>query len=147
MNARGLRRLMLGLPNDAFLIGTATFQCRQDINDWRPLVINVATCTVTLPNATGSGSTIWFIIGIAATSQIIKTNGTDTFQGMLGVDATASTNRNVFTAGGTKNITLNGTTQGGANVGDQIFITDMKSGVWSVEGQVVGSGSIATPFS
>lgn len=147
MNVRGFRRLMLGLPNDVFQISTATFQCRQDINDWRPMLITAATCTITLPNATGSGGTMWFILGIAATSIIIKTNGTDTYQGMIGVDATGSTSRNVFTAGGTKNVTLNGTTTGGANVGDQLFFTDMKSAVWSPEGQVVGSGSIATPFS
>jgi len=145
MNARALRRFELSLPNDVYILGVTPITLQSDIHEWRTGLITISTIVVNLPKANGSGTEIWLALGLAAVSVAIKT--TDTFQGFIDIGVVGSTAKNVFTAGGLKNITLNGSTQGGSNTGDQLMFTDIKSGVWSVCAQVVGTGSPATPFS
>lgn len=105
--------------------------------------------TSTLPAATGSGNIYKFVVGIVSTTGYVVTGaGSDVFKGSLELDASASagsTERFVSTAN--QNITLNGTTTGGVAIGDWFTIQDILSGVWSVTGLLVGSGTLATPFS
>ena len=44
-------------------------------------------------------------------------------------------------------ITLNATTTGGAARGSQITLVALAANLWSVNGVLVGSGTVATPFS
>ena len=44
-------------------------------------------------------------------------------------------------------ITLNATTTGGAARGSFITLIPVAANVWSVNGVLIGSGSVATPFS
>lgn len=148
MNARALRRLELGMPNDVYVINqTATFQLLNDIHDWRVGRIDNATQVVQLPNANGGGSAIILSLGIAATNMQIKVPSGAAYQGVIDIGVVASTNKNVFTGSGNHTITLNGGTTGGSNVGDIFYFFDIKTNVWAVVAETIGSGSIATPFS
>lgn len=155
MNARAMRRLMEALPNDPFQItGSATFQLLTPGNYGRILVPNFAgTVTIQLPLATGSG--FWFEVYLGTnsagqTTVVQRGISTDRMQGSVFIGIHNSTSGKVFQASQTSNAntcTLNGTTQGGVSVGDTLLLTDIASGIWAIQGTVVGSGTIATPFS
>lgn len=151
MNARAMKRLNLGLPNDPFHITTSTFQATIDYHQRILVLDSTSAITVSLPKANGSGCELTFILaknsaGVA--SNIIKRNpSTDIIQGSIAVNLDAST-AEAFKAASTSNtVTLNGTTTGGVATGDTLFFFDIAAGVWVVTGSVIGSGSIATPFS
>lgn len=155
MNARAMRRLIEGLPNDPTQItGTATFQVINPTMWGKILVPNLAgTVTIQLPNSTGSGMYFEVYVGTNSAGQtVIVQRGltTDRLQGSVFIGIHNSTSGKVFQASQTTNantVTLNGTTQGGVSVGDTLLFTDIATGIWSIQGTVVGSGSIATPFS
>jgi hypothetical protein len=159
MNVRAWERFATRLPNDPLSAsslpgsGTATvpYQVPGDMITFRDIVLNAAAGqTLQLPIATGSGRVINFIIGTAISSNnyVIKTaQAADLFQGNLFIGVNGSTNGEPFKGNGTKNITLNGTTTGGLNIGDTFSCTDYAANVWSVTGTLIGSGSVATPFS
>jgi hypothetical protein len=120
------------------------------MNSGRTMLLALAGgFTTTLPAATGTGNIYRFIVFIVSTTgYVIKAAGSDVYKGSLEIDASAtvgSTERFVSTAN--QNITLNGTTTGGVAIGDWIQIQDIASGVWAVTGLLVGSGTLATPFS
>lgn len=117
-----------------------------------PILLNrAAGITATLPAASGSGNEYRFIVGTTVTSNsdIIKVaNATDVMCGyaLLGQDA-ADTSV-FFEVGATDDtITLNGTTTGGAAIGDWIEVEDISATGWAVRGMVTQSGTEATPFS
>ena len=98
------------------------------------------------PNQTNNlGATFTFIVVTAATDMDILTDGTDKFVGGLytGVDdATGKT----FISGSRKDvITMNGSTNGGL-AGSIVKVTAMASAKYAVEGLILGSGTIVTPF-
>lgn len=104
--------------------------------------------TMTLPAATGGGAVYTFVVGAVNTSNYVITKaGSDTMNGSLlyASDNAANAALAFEASGGT--ITLNGTTQGGAAVGDTITLRDCASTKWCVSGQVTETGSEATPFS
>ena len=115
-----------------------------------------AGLTLTLPPATGSGSEYQVQIGTTVTSNsvVIQTGVvgslSDVFQGPInatGAAGAATSWAPVQTAGSKSDvITLNGTTTGGI-VGDFFRFTDVLPGVWVVEGQIVITGTAATPYS
>jgi len=150
MNARGTTRLLEALPNDPVLVATATFQV--DISMTRRIiVVNAATSTLTLPQANGSGTYLTFILGIVAVSVIYKRAlAADRYQGSIQTEIDTNNTGKTWQANSTTNantVTLNGSTTGGATIGDTVFFTDIAKGVWAVWGSVIGSGAIATPFS
>jgi hypothetical protein len=159
MNVRAWERFATRLPNDPLSAtslpgsGTATvpYQVPGDMITYRDIILNLATGqTLQLPIATGSGRVINFVIGIAITSNnyVIKTAQTaDLFQGNLFIGINASAAGEPFKGNGTRNITLNGTTTGAANVGDTFSVTDYAVNIWGVTGTLIGSGSVGTPFS
>lgn len=109
-----------------------------------------AGIAVTLPASTGSGEKFRFYVGttISSNSTTIKVaNATDT---MVGAVHTATTTAGAGlheAAGGTDDtITMNGTTTGGI-VGSYIEVVDVESGKWLVNGELVGSGTLATTLS
>ena len=75
----------------------------------------------------------------------ILTDGTDKFVGGLysGKDDASG---KVFISGASNDvITMNGTTKGGL-VGSIVKVTAMASAKYAVEGIILGSGTIVTPF-
>jgi len=99
------------------------------------------------PNNTNNlGATFTFIIETAATDLDVKTDGTDKFVGgaYIGIDDSAA--GKTFISGATNDvITLNGTTQGGL-AGSIIKCTAMADNKYHVEAQLLGSGTLVTPF-
>ncbi len=107
-----------------------------------------AGLTITLPASTGSGNVYRFFVATTVTSNayLIKVaNATDVIQGVLGV-ATDAAGVNVPTAATTDTISMNGSTTGGL-IGSYVTIIDAVSGVFSVSGALISTGTEATPFS
>lgn len=155
MNARAMRRLLEGLPNDPFQVTvTTTFQLVSPTMWGKIIVANLAgTVTIQLPVSTGSGFFFELYVGTnsAGNTTIVQRGlSTDRFQGSVFIGVHNATTGKVFQANQVSNantLTLNGTTQGGVSIGDTVEFTDIAAGIWAVQGTVVGSGSIATPFS
>ena len=121
-----------------------------------------ATCAITLPtivttadpatSGPGSDPNTQSNLGVAfnlffnviAVAQTVTCGGSDKFVGSLGVTSTVY---NAFASVTSTIITLNATTTGGAARGSQISITALAANLWSVNGVLVGSGTVATPFS
>tara|TARA_Y100001973_G_C5202894_1_gene339166 strand:+ start:2457 stop:4406 length:1950 start_codon:yes stop_codon:yes gene_type:complete len=110
-----------------------------------------AQVTLTLPDATGSGTTYKFVVSVTNTSNyIIKVpDANNTIDGIityLDLDGTAVTGYG--TAATSDTITLNGTTTGGL-LGDHLELIDIATDQWHVRGcmRVPTSSNPATPFS
>ena len=127
-----------------------------------------ATCAITLPtiiataNAVGTGPgndpntlnnlgveyRLFFnVISAGATSQTIVTGaaaGADKLVGSLLVSGTTTM---AFASVTGTTITLNATTTGGAARGSMITLIPLAANLFSVNGIVIGSGTVATPFS
>jgi hypothetical protein len=111
-----------------------------------PSIVTTTPSDPTDPNqANNVGATFTFFVETAATDMDILTDGTDKFVGGVytGVDdATGKT----FISGATNDvITMNGTTQGGL-VGSIVKCTAMATAKYAVEGIILGSGTLVTPF-
>lgn len=109
-----------------------------------------AASTVTLPAATGTGNRYTFIVAAVNTNNhvIQVANATDVFEGIAFMAADAPDTINAFeTAATSDTITLNGTTSGGAAIGDRVEIIDFASGKFHVLAHLSGTGNEATPFS
>ena len=91
------------------------------------------------------GATFTFVIETAATDMDILTDGTDKFVGGLYIGKDNASGK-VFISGASNDVvTFNGTTKGGL-VGSVIRCTAMASAKYNIEGIVLGSGTIVTPF-
>lgn len=109
-----------------------------------------AASTVTLPAATGTGNRYTFIVGAVNTSNHVVqvANATDVFEGMAYIAQDAANTVVAFESGASDDtITLNGTTTGGAAIGDRIEIIDYASGKFHIMAWLTGTGTEATPFS
>jgi hypothetical protein len=112
-----------------------------------------AARTFTLPAATGSGAKFKFVVGAVNTSgYLIKVaDNDDTIDGTIlgnstGDAATAAVL--AWLAGASDDtITLDGTTTGGASIGDWVELEDIAANQYVVRGLVTQSGTEATPFS
>ena len=110
-----------------------------------------AALTATLPAATGSGAKYRFVVSVVNTSNyLIKETGNDVMYGNILANSTGDTpdlGQPWPTAVDSDTITLNGTTTGGAAIGDWIEVQDILADCWAVTGIVTASGTEATPFS
>jgi hypothetical protein len=111
-----------------------------------------AAFTQTLPAATGSGDRYRFVVGAVNTSNhLVKVVGNDIMVGNVwgnSLDDTPDLGQPWPTAADSDTITLNGTTTGGAKVGDMIELEDFAADTWRiVTGHITQSGTEATPFS
>ncbi len=136
---------------DGNVIAAATLSVTAALHAGRTILLGASggfTCT--LPAATGSGVEFLFQVSVVSTTgYLIATSPTtDIFQGGIctGID-NATTGKSFMAASNSNLITFNGTTKGGVTIGDAIWVQDILAGVWAVGGQVVGSGTIVTPFS
>lgn len=124
-----------------------------------------ATCAITLPTivttadpaSSGPGSDpntlsnlgvsfnlFYNAIATDTTSQTVTCGGSDKFVGSLTVMGTTTM---AFASVTGTVITLNKTTSGGAARGSMITLTALAANLWSVNGTLLGSGSVITPFS
>jgi len=126
----------------------------------RPLLCNDADGVFTLPSIVVTeptdkgdpnqlanlGAQFTFIVVTAATDMDITTDGTDKFVGgsYTGIDDSAA-GKSFISGSSNDVITQNGTTKGGL-VGSIIRITAIASAKYHVEGQLLGSGTLVTPF-
>ena len=91
------------------------------------------------------GATFTFIVETAATDMDILTDGTDKFVGAVYLGKSDATGKTFISGSSNDVITLNGTTKGGV-AGSIIRVTAMGSAKYAVEGIVIASGTIVTPF-
>ena len=98
------------------------------------------------PNQTNNlGATFTFVVVTAATDMDILTDGTDKFVGGLYTGVTDATGKTFISASSNDVITMNGSTKGGL-AGSIVKVTAMASAKYAVEGLILGSGTIVTPF-
>src|SRR5438105_4589422 len=112
MNARGMKRLQLALPNDPLTINTATFQATIDYHE-RILLLSLSTgIALKLPKANGSGTWLQIVVGVVCTTSpyyVISTSpSTDIFQGSayIGIDASATAKSFKTVSGGSASNTM-----------------------------------------
>tara|TARA_Y100001951_G_C11269141_1_gene257558 strand:+ start:741 stop:1247 length:507 start_codon:yes stop_codon:yes gene_type:complete len=91
------------------------------------------------------GASFTFFVETAATDMDIKTDGTDKFVGGLYLGKDDAAGKTFFSGASNDVITLNGSTKGGI-AGSIIRVTAIGSAKYAVEGIVLASGTVATPF-
>ena len=112
-----------------------------------PSIVVTAPAEDTDPNQLNNlGAQFTFVVVTAATDMDIVTDGTDKFVGgaYTGIDASAA--GKTFISGASNDvITQNGTTKGGL-AGSIVVITAIASAKYHVAAQLLGSGTLVTPF-
>ena len=120
-----------------------------DFDAGTTIALNAAAgLTVTLPAAEGSGATFDIVVGTTVTSNnyvIEVASSDDGILGAVGV-ATDAAGVTIPTTTTSDTVTMNGSTTGGIR-GSNMTLTDIASGVWAIRGNLVSSGTEATPFS
>lgn len=138
--------------------GTNTLLLDPDVHAGRILRTNDASLILTLPPLTLStgenddpntpslvGVNFKIFVETTATAIAIGTNGVDKYVGSL-VLSGAGTAASLFVPGATNDfVNLNGTTTGGI-AGSYLEITALASLKWLVQGVLIGSGVLASPF-
>ena len=116
-----------------------------------PTIIPTADANGTGPgndinNTNNLGATFTFVVETAATDMDVLTDGTDKFVGgaYVGIDDSAG-GKTFISAAANDVMTLNGSTKGGL-VGSVIKCTAMADNKYHVEAQLLGSGTLVTPF-
>ncbi len=111
-----------------------------------PSIIATAPGSNDDPNQTNNlGASFTFVIETAATDLDIKTDGTDKFVGGLYLGKSDAAGKTFISGASNDVITLNGTTNGGI-AGTIIRVTAIGSAKYAVEGIVLASGTVVTPF-
>ena len=111
-----------------------------------PSIVATAPGSDDDPNQTNNlGATFTFIVVTAATDMDILTDGTDKFVGGLYTGVTDATGK-TFISGASKDvIKMKGKTKG--RLACRIVkVTAMASAKYAVEGIILGSGTLVTPF-
>ena len=118
-----------------------------DSHAGRLMEVNDADGAVTLPSISSSeiGAVYRFFIGTTASDLDIKTDGTDKFVGSISVGITNSTHKRFVPAASNDVISMNGTTTGGI-ANSYVEVTALATAEYMVQGMLIGSGTIATPF-
>lgn len=107
-----------------------------------------AGSTVTLP-APVAGYTYTFVVGTVTTSNAYKViTNTGTVYLIGSMDFNKAGTITTYAADGSTivSVNLNGTTTGGATIGDTFVVTCLSATEWAVSGAVTASGTLATPF-
>ena len=111
-----------------------------------PSIVATAPGSDDDPNQTNNlGATFTFIVVTAATDMDILTDGTDKFVGGLYTGVSDATGKTFISGSSNDVITMNGSTKGGL-AGSIVKVTAMASAKYAVEGLILGSGTIVTPF-
>lgn len=144
---------VVDLPN-----GTNTITLSVTTHAGKVIKTNDASLVITLPTISASatdtmdtpnnqGAEFFIFIETAATAVAITTDGTDKFVGsLLMVDTdTAGAATGYAPAAANDTINFNGTTTGGI-AGTWVRVTALTTAKYFVQGVVLGSGVVATPF-
>ena len=91
------------------------------------------------------GASFTFVVVTAATDMDILTNGTDKFVGGTYTGVTDATGKTFISGSSNDVITMNGSTKGGL-AGSIVRVTAIASAKYAVEGIILGSGTLVTPF-
>ena len=111
-----------------------------------PSIVATAPGSDDDPNQTNNlGATFTFIVVTAATDMDILTDGTDKFVGGLYTGVDDATGKTFISGSSNDVITMNGSTKGGI-AGSIVRCTAIASAKYAVEGIILGSGTIVTPF-
>ncbi len=111
-----------------------------------PSIVATAPGSNDDPNQTNNlGASFTFVVETAATDLDIKTDGTDKFVGGLYLGKSDAAGKTFISGASNDVITLNGTTKGGI-AGTIIRVTAIGSAKYAVEGIVLASGTVVTPF-
>lgn len=151
MNARAMKRLNVGLPNNVIQITAATATLEGILQEYDAILINGgAAQTITLPKPTGSGLEFLIIIGTSQAGQsttVKRSTSSDTINGGIFINPTNASGGKLFNSASTSNtITYDGANTGGQKYGDYLFFVDLLAGAWFVSGTGTGA-TPATPFS
>jgi len=121
--------------------------CNDADGDFKlPSIVSTDPGDNTDPNQLNNlGATFTFIIVTAATDMDIFTDGTDKFVGGLYTGVTNATGKTFISAASNDVINMNGTTKGGL-AGSIVKCTAMATAKYAVEGIILGSGTLVTPF-
>ena len=111
-----------------------------------PSIVVTTPSDPTDPNqANNVGATFTFFVETAATDMDILTDGTDKFVGGVYTGVDDATGKTFISAATNDVITMNGTTKGGL-AGSIVKCTAMATAKYAVEGIILGSGTLVTPF-
>ncbi len=111
-----------------------------------PSIVATAPGSNDDPNQTNNlGASFTFVVETAATDLDIKTDGTDKFVGGLYLGKSDAAGKTFMSGASNDVITLNGSTKGGI-AGSIIRVTAIGSAKYAVEGIVLASGTVVTPF-
>ena len=111
-----------------------------------PSIVTTAPSDPTDPNQLNNlGASFFFVIETAATDLDIKTDGTDKFVGGLYTGKDDATGKTFISGASNDVITMNGSTKGGL-AGSIVKVTAIADNKYAVEGLILGSGTIVTPF-
>ena len=111
-----------------------------------PTIVATSPSDPTDPNQLNNlGATYFFVVETAATDMDILTDGTDKFVGGLYTGVDDATGKTFISGASNDVITMNGSTKGG--LADSIVkVTAIADNKYAVEGLILGSGTIVTPF-
>lgn len=127
---------------------TASATITQDTYNGQIINLSAAAgMTITLPAASGTNAMYRFVVSTSVTSNSYKVqvaNATDVMVGTGSVSGTTGTTFATLPASDT--LTMNGTTQGGL-AGSYVEIIDIAAGIFVVRANLLGSGTVITPFS
>ena len=111
-----------------------------------PTIVATSPSDPTDPNQLNNlGATYFFVVETAATDMDILTDGTDKFVGGLYTGVDDSTGKTFISGASNDVITMNGSTKGGL-AGSIVKVTAIAAAKYAVEGLILGSGTIVTPF-
>ena len=161
---RSLNGFISDGPGAIKAVSTATLTLVDVTYAGRIMNITAATTTITLPalNATADpssagpgsdpntpnnlGTSYTFFLPTAATAVKVITAASNFLLGSAFIGVSASTDTTFFADGtATRSINLNGTTTGGI-AGTFFTITAVTATQWLIQGALLGSGTVATPF-
>lgn len=128
---------------------TAATTLNVDSHAGNTLVLNSTTGRIiTLPASSGKGDvyTVYILATVSSGSHVVQVaNSTDVMAGAIGL-TTDIAGTVMPTSSTTDTITMNGSTTGGV-AGSVMQFTDVSSGVWMLTGNLICTGTEATPFS
>lgn len=164
---RSLNGFIMTGPGSVKNIANGTNTITLTVADYagRMITTNDATLVITLPsinasansaysgpgadsnNPNNQGACFFIFVETAATALAIKTDGTDKFVGsVMMVDTDTSGAATGYAPAASNDvINMDGSTKGGI-AGSWVKITALKSAKYLVEGVLLGSGTVETPF-
>ena len=111
-----------------------------------PTIVATSPSDPTDPNQLNNlGASFFFVVETAATDMDILTDGTDKFVGGLYTGVDDATGKTFISGASNDVITMNGSTKGGL-AGSIVKVTAIADNKYAVEGLILGSGTIVTPF-